>query len=63
MSKTESEQAEIEAVKERLKKFVKKAGECKDHLDSERLARVKEGREGAPRGMSWAELGRRYRTM
>lgn len=63
MRNTKHEQAEIEAANERLKKFVKKASQSKNHHDPERLARAKEGRDGAPRGMSWAELGRRYRTM
>lgn len=61
MRKKEDEQAEIEAAKERLKKFVKKASECNDHFDPERMARVKEGREGAPRGMSWRELAKSLR--
>lgn len=60
MRNNKHKQAGIEA---RLKKFVKKASQCKNHHDPERLARAKEGREGAPRGVSWAELGRRYRTM
>lgn len=63
MSTKRDEQAEIEAAKERLRKFCKRASECKNYHDPERLARVKEGREHAPRGVSWAELGRRYRTM
>lgn len=63
MSKEKDEQAETEAAKARLKKFCKPASQCKNHHDPERLARAKEGRENEPRGMAWAELGRRYRVM
>jgi hypothetical protein len=63
MRNKKDEKAEIEAAKERLKKFCKRASQCKNYHDPERLARAKEGREGAPRAVSWAELGRRYRTM
>lgn len=62
MSDKKDEQAEIEAAKERLKGFIKPASQVSHH-DAERLARYREGREGAPRRVTWAELGRRYRTM
>ena len=63
MRMKKDEKAEVEAAKKRLKNFCKRASECKNHHDPERLARAREGREGAPRGVGWAELGRRYRTM
>ncbi len=63
MRKKGDEQAEIEAAKQRLKGFAKPASQCKNHHDPERLARAKEGRENSPHGVSWAELGRRHRTM
>jgi hypothetical protein len=63
MSEANDEEAEVEAAKAWLKGFAKKASECKNHHDPERMRRVQEGREHEPRGVSWAELGRRFRTM
>lgn len=62
MRKEKDNQAEIEAAKERLTYFCRPTSQCKNHHDPERLARHREGRDGAPRGVTWAELGRRYRT-
>lgn len=59
MRNEKHEEAEIEP----LRKFCKRASECKNYHDPQRLARTKEGREHAPRTISWAELGRRYWTM
>lgn len=51
MSKDKDKQLEIEAAMERLKGFIKKPV---NYHDPERMRRVKEGREHAPRG-GWAE--------
>jgi hypothetical protein len=59
MRKDKDEQAEIEAAMERLKGFIKKAV---NYHDPERMRRVTEGREHAPRG-GWAELARAFRRM
>jgi hypothetical protein len=63
MRNEKDEQAEVEAAKERLKRFCKRASECKNYHDPERLAAAKEGREYVPRANGWAAVGRRFRTM
>jgi hypothetical protein len=63
MSKEHDEQAELEAAKERLKRFCKRASECKNYHDPERLKAAKEGREYVPRANGWAWIARRYRTV
>jgi protein subunit release factor B len=57
MSKERDEQAKIEAAKARLKGFIKPASSVNNH-DPERMARYREGRENASRGVTWAELAR-----
>jgi hypothetical protein len=57
MSKERDDQAEIEAAKERLKGFIKRASDVNYH-DPERVAAAKEGREYVPR--SWRELARKF---
>ena len=54
MSNGKGERAEIEA---KLKKFCKRASECKDRFDPERFARMREGRDNEPRG-GWAVVAR-----
>lgn len=61
MRKTGDEEAEIEAAKERLKGFIKRASDVNYH-DPERLAAAKEGRKFVPRS-TWAELGRRFQLI
>jgi hypothetical protein len=56
MSEQRDEQAEVEAAKERLKSFCKRASECKNYHDPERLAAAKEGREYVPQ--RWSDFGR-----
>lgn len=56
------EQSEIDAAKERLKRFCKPANECKNHHDPERWAAAKEGREYVPRSV-WRELGRKFQII
>jgi hypothetical protein len=62
MSKQRDEQSEVEAAKERLKRFCKRASECKNYHDPERWAAAKEGREYVPRS-TWRELARRFRMI
>lgn len=52
-----------EAARDRLSRIVKKASECRNHHDPERLARQRDSNPNAPRGVTWAELGRRFRTL
>ncbi len=59
MSKEQEEQAEIEAAMTRLKGFIKKPV---NYHDSEKMRRIKEGREHEPHGVRWRELGRRFRV-
>lgn len=63
MSNEQDEQAKIEAARERFRRCCRPASQSKNYHDPERLARHREGREGAPRGVSWAELGWQYRLM
>lgn len=63
MRNTDDEQAEIEAAKERLRRFGKPANQCRNYHDPERWAAAKEGRKFLPRRNGWAEIGRRFRTM
>ena len=58
MRQERDRQAEIEAAQDRLKRFVKKASECTNYHDPERLRRMREGRENEPRGISWTKLAR-----
>lgn len=62
MSEMERRKAdkEAEAAQHRLKRFVKKASQCKNHHDPERLQRIRDGREAEPRGVTWRQLGRRF---
>lgn len=62
MRKQQDSQAEVEAAKERLKNFIKPASQV-NHHDPERMARYREGRQDAPRVISWAELGRKWRMV
>jgi hypothetical protein len=62
MSKQRDEQTEVEAAKERLKRFCKRASECTNYHDPERLLAAKEGREYLPRSV-WAELGRKFQII
>ena len=62
MRKQQDSQAEVKAAKERLNGFIKPASRV-NHHDSERMARVREGRQDAPRVVSWAELGRKWRMI
>lgn len=65
MSEMERHKAdkEIEAAKARLKRFAKKASECTNYHDPERLKRSREGGQAEPHGVTWRELGRRYRVL
>lgn len=60
MSDKQDERAEIEEAEKRLEGFIKRPV---NYHDTEKMRRIKEGREHEPHGVGWRELGRRFRTM
>jgi hypothetical protein len=62
MRNEKDERSEIEAAKDRLKRFCKRASECKNYHDPERLAAAKEGHEYEPRN-AWRELARKFQCI
>ena len=59
----EQQDEESTKAKARLKQFSRPATQCKNHHDAGWMKRVQEGREDAPRIVSWSELGRRWRFL
>lgn len=59
MRKNESEsKAEVEAARERLRRFARPASQATNSHDPERLGRWKRGMQHAPHIASWAEVAR-----